>query len=332
MSQIDFSGGRRSAAFPLLTDEQLDLFRRFGQERAFEAGEILFRPGDPATTFFIVLEGRIAILDDQGRPDERVIIEHGKRSFLGEFNLLSGQPALFTAIGREPGRVLAVPVRELRMLIASEAALSNIILGALLSRRALLLSEGVGARIIGSRYSPDTRRLLEFAARNRVPHALLDVESDPETEELLRALDVSPDEMPVVLLGDHVFNNPTNPEFAHLLGFVPSPDHRDVYDLLVIGPARPDWPLPSTARRRGSRRCCSRAWRSVTRPERRRGSRTTSASRPASRGPSSPRGPRSRRRSSKRDSRTRARRWRSSRATTSIAYVFQTVTRSSREP
>jgi thioredoxin reductase (NADPH) len=235
MSQIDFSGGGRSAAFPLLTEEQIELLRRFGKERAFEAGEILFRPGDPTTEFIVVLEGRVAILDDYGRPDERLIVEHGPRSFLGAFNAISGQPALFTAIAREAGRALTVPLHELRTVITSEAALSNVVLGALLSRHALLLSQSVGARIVGSRYSPDARRLLEFAARNRLPHAWLDVESDPEVEELLRALDVSPDQMPVVLLGDHVFNNPTNPEFARLLGFVPSPDHRDVYDLLVIG-------------------------------------------------------------------------------------------------
>ena len=41
--------------------------------------------------------------------------------------------------------------------------------------------------------------------------------------------------MPVVLLGDHVFNNPSNQAFARLLGFVAAPDERDLYDLLVIG-------------------------------------------------------------------------------------------------
>jgi thioredoxin reductase (NADPH) len=235
MSQVDFAGGKRSAAFPLLTDEQIELFGRFGNERTFADAEILFRPGDPTTDFIVVIEGRVAILDDYGRPDERVIVEHGPRSFLGEFNAISGQPTLFTGIARAPGRALVVPIQELRTVIASEAVLSNIILGALLGRRALLISENVGARIIGSRYSPDTRRLLEFASRNRLPHAWLDVETDPAIEELLRALGVSPDEMPVVLLGDHVFNKPTNQEFARLLGFVPSPDHRDVYDLLVIG-------------------------------------------------------------------------------------------------
>ncbi|HEY5058250.1 MAG TPA: FAD-dependent oxidoreductase [Gaiellaceae bacterium] len=235
MSQIDFSGGSRSAAFPLLTEEQLALLRRFGEEQPFAAGEILFRPGDPTTHFIVILEGCIAIVDDYDRPDERLIVEHGAGGFLGEFNAISGQPTLFTGIAREAGRALTVPLNELRTLISSEAALSNVLLGAFLGRRALLIGQNAGARIIGSRYSSDARRLREFAARNRLPHAWIDVESDPEVEELLRTLDVSPDEMPVVLLGDHVFNNPTNQEFARLLGFVPSPDHRDVYDLLVIG-------------------------------------------------------------------------------------------------
>src|SRR5271170_2600707 len=201
---IDFSGGRRTAAFPLLTDEQIEVFRRFGTERAFGVDEVVFRPGDSTTDFIVVLQGRFAILDDQGRPDERVIVEHGPRSFLGEFNAISGQPTLFTGVARASGRALLVPLHELRALIESQSALSNMVLGALLGRRALLISEQVGARIIGSRYSSDTRRLLEFAARNRLPHAWLDVESDPEVEELLRALDIPPEETPVVLLGDHV--------------------------------------------------------------------------------------------------------------------------------
>jgi len=34
-------------------------------------------------------------------------------------------------------------------------------------------------RIVGSRSSPDTRRLREFAVRNRLPHASVDLETDP---------------------------------------------------------------------------------------------------------------------------------------------------------
>ncbi len=234
-ARIDFSGSRRTAAFPLLTDEQIELFRRFGAERLYEAEAVLFRPGDPTTDFFVVLEGRVAILDDHGRSDERVVVEHGARSFLGEFNAISGQPTLFTGIARSASRVLVVPIADLRRLIASESVLSNIVLGALLGRRALLIGEGIGARIIGSRNSPDTRRLRDFAARNRLPHAWIEVENDPGIEELLGGLGITADEMPVVLLGDHAFSNPSNQDFARLLGFAPSPDDREVYDLLVIG-------------------------------------------------------------------------------------------------
>jgi thioredoxin reductase (NADPH) len=236
MSQsIDFSGGKRSAAVPDLTEEQIELLARFGDERAFAAGEILFRPGDPTTEFIVVLAGRIAIVDAHGRPDERVIVEQGPRRFLGEFNVLSGQPTLFTGVALEAGRVLVLSLDDLHTLIAGQSALSNILLGALLSRRAILIGEHVGARIIGSRYSPDTRRLREFATRSRLPHAWLDVETDPEVEDLVRALQVSPEEMPVVVLGEHVLRNPTNQELAGLLGVPPTPDDRDLYDLLVIG-------------------------------------------------------------------------------------------------
>jgi thioredoxin reductase (NADPH) len=42
------------------------------------------------------------------------------------------------------------------------------VLRAYLIRRSILIELGVGLRIIGSRFSPDTKRLLEFAARNLV--------------------------------------------------------------------------------------------------------------------------------------------------------------------
>jgi hypothetical protein len=40
---IDDKGG---SAFPALSDEQIDILRRFGQERTVDAGDILFRQED----------------------------------------------------------------------------------------------------------------------------------------------------------------------------------------------------------------------------------------------------------------------------------------------
>ena len=233
--QNDSAAGARKAAFPLLSDEHIDRLRLDGEERDVEAGEILFRPGATDYGFIVILAGRVAIVDDFGAPTELDVVEHGAGGFLGEANLLIGQSPIFTAIVRESGRILVLPLPALRTVLGSQPSLSEIILRALLQRRAVLIGERLGPKIVGSHYSADTRRQLEFTARNRLPHSWVDLEHDPAVEELLRVAGVTPDETPVVLLGDQVLRIPSNQELARALGFVPSQDHREVYDLVVIG-------------------------------------------------------------------------------------------------
>ena len=75
---------------------------------------------------------------------------------------------------------------------------------------ALLIGLGAGFRIVGSHYSSDARRLCEFAARNRIPHRWIDLEEDKEAETLLRELNISPQDTPVVICGwEKVLRNPT---------------------------------------------------------------------------------------------------------------------------
>jgi thioredoxin reductase (NADPH) len=128
-----------------------------------------------------------------------------------------------------------IPVDDLKRLIANDPTLSELILSAFLRRRALLIGRRLGPKIVGSHFSADTHRLLEWAARNRLPHSWIDVERDPDVEEMLQVFGVSVDETPVVLWGDRVLRNPSEQEMARVLGFVPSAEHDDHYDLVVIG-------------------------------------------------------------------------------------------------
>ena len=80
-----------------------------------------------------------------------------------------------------------------------DTALGDVILRAYLQRRSILIEVGVGFRILGSCYSPDTRRLREFAARNRLPHRFVDLDQDAAAESLLRELGIAPEETPVVI-------------------------------------------------------------------------------------------------------------------------------------
>ncbi|WP_245782382.1 FAD-dependent oxidoreductase [Actinokineospora terrae] len=161
---------------------------------------------------------------------------HGPRRFLGELGLLEGQPAFAGAVLAEDGEVLAVPVAALRRLVLGDPALGEQILRAYLIRRSLLIGGGSGFRIVGSCYSPDTRRLLQFAARNRLPHRLVDLEKDTQAEALLRRFGVGTSDTPVVVLrGTDVLRNPSNAELARRMGLRRADAQRGVLDLLVVG-------------------------------------------------------------------------------------------------
>jgi thioredoxin reductase (NADPH) len=224
-----------SGAFPRLTEGQIAALAAQGRRRPTTAGEVLFREGDREYDFFVILEGMVAIVEDFGG-HERVIGLHGKGRFLGELNLLTGQASFLTAVVREPGEVLQVPVERLRRLVTQDSGLGDLILRAFLLRRYVLIGLGAGFRIVGSRYSPGTRRLRDFAARNRLPHHWIDLEEDDHAEALLRELGVSPDETPVVIwAGRQVLRNPSNAELARLFG-LPTPRAKDdLCDLVVVG-------------------------------------------------------------------------------------------------
>jgi thioredoxin reductase (NADPH) len=226
----------RYGAYPRLSDGQVEALEARGRRRRTEPGEVLIREGGEGYDFFVVLAGKVANVEGYGTPDERLISVHGPGRFLGELSLFTGQAAFFTSVVREAGEVLDVPLDQIREAVAQDPALGDLLLRAYLIRRSILIGLGAGIRIIGSRYSPDTRRLREFAARNRLPYRWVDLEDDPHAEQLLRELGVSPAETPVVICpGGQVLRNPSNAEVARVVG-LPTPSLADAtWDLAIIG-------------------------------------------------------------------------------------------------
>jgi thioredoxin reductase (NADPH) len=181
-----------------------------------------------------MLDGKAAMVDS-GEGGERVIAVHGPRRFLGELSVLLGQPAFFTARVVEPGAVLHVPADRVRERVSDDPAFGDLLLRAFLQRRSILIGLGAGVRILGSCYSTDTRRLLEFVARNRLPHRWLDLEDDPGAEQLLDQLGVAPEETPIVLLGSRLLRNPGNADLARALRLSSPAPRRELIDLAVVG-------------------------------------------------------------------------------------------------
>jgi thioredoxin reductase (NADPH) len=222
-------------AFPRLSREQIAALQQIGERIEVQPGQTLFREGDPVCDFYVILEGSVALVEDFAG-EQRVIGVHGPGRFLGELSLLTGQSLFLTAVVREPGAVLRVPLEKLRELVTRDAELGDLILRAYLIRRALLIGLGTGFRVIGSRYSADARRLREFAARNRLPHRWLDLEQDRQAERLLRQIGIAPEETPIVMVDDHtVLRNPSNAEVARALGLAAPRRGDEVCDLIVVG-------------------------------------------------------------------------------------------------
>ncbi len=223
-------------AYPRLDERRIADLSRCGERRSVSPGEVLYREGEPAGEFIVVLRGKVATVEGYGSAEERTIAVHGPGRFLGELGLLTRQVGFLTAVVREAGEILAVRADQVRTLVAGDPAFGDLVLRAYLTRRTLLIGMDAGFRIIGSRYSPDTRRLREFAARNRLPHRWIDLEKDKEAEALLRQLNISPQETPVVIWrGDQVLRNPTVATLAKTIGLpVPRPGD-GVCDLIVVG-------------------------------------------------------------------------------------------------
>ena len=225
----------RSTRAPRLRTDQIRILKRYGRTRETEVGDVLFRAGDTANDFIVVLEGEVQVGDDF--PGEwRTIGTFHEGRFLGELNMLTGQAMYLTGVVSEAGEVLSIPRERLKEVVTEEANLSDIILRAFLARRSYMMKTGLGLRIIGSRHSEDATRLREFAARNRVPHVWIEQEEDPKAEAMLARFGANPSETPVtVWQGEDVLKNPTNLEFARTTGLEVDAPLQRTYDLVVVG-------------------------------------------------------------------------------------------------
>ena len=226
----------RTQAFPVLTAAQIDRVRPGSKLRAVNKGEILFEPGDINIPFFVLLSGRMDIV----QPDlngEMPVTTHGPNQFTGEMTMISGRRSLARGRVTEPGEVLELGAVALRSLVAKDAELSEIFMRAFILRRLELIRRGHGGVILmGSHHSASTLRLREFLTRNEHPYTYVDLDTDKASQELLDRFEVSVEEIPVVICdGRSVMRNPSIQKLADCLGLNSAIDESLVRDLIIVG-------------------------------------------------------------------------------------------------
>jgi thioredoxin reductase (NADPH) len=196
---LPLTSSRTEKIFPVLTPDQIGRIETHGHVREVQSGELLVEQGETNIPFFVVITGELEILRPFGA-QETLVTVHGPGQFTGEVNTLSGRRSIFRARVTKAGKVIELNHRQMLGLIQTDAELSDILMRAFILRRVELIAAGVGDIVlIGSTYSADTLRIKEFLMRNGHPHFYIDLEKDPDVQNLLDNFQISAKEIPVLI-------------------------------------------------------------------------------------------------------------------------------------
>ena len=233
---LPLTSSRIEKIFPKLTPAQIRRIAAHGRVRSIKSSEVLIEQGDASVPFFVVISGEVEIVRPFGT-HETLVTVHGSGEFTGEVNMLSGRRSLVRARVIKPGKVIELDHQQMLALVQTDAELSDILMRAFILRRVELISAGVGDIVlVGSGYSAGTLRIKEFLMRNGHPYSYIDLERDPDVQNLLDTFQITATEIPVLICrGQLALHNPTNQEIADCLGFNESVDQTQVRDLVVIG-------------------------------------------------------------------------------------------------
>ncbi|MDQ7879053.1 FAD-dependent oxidoreductase [Microbacterium sp. QXD-8] len=221
---------------PALSDAQWQRLIAFGEPQEVAEGEYLFQAGDLDYDLILVDTGEVEIVRVAfGWVGETVVGTMGPRSFVGELGLLNGQGAFLSARASRAGRMLRVSRARLRLLMAEDDELCDIVLHALWARREML-RRGPAAltlKLVGPRSSRDFLTLRRFAERLDLVHTA--VELVPGELGVLAEHGITLDDLPVAFIQGEPMPRATPGMVAERLGLSYQARADEVVDLVVVG-------------------------------------------------------------------------------------------------
>ena len=225
---------RGEQMFPKLTRAQIARLEPHGIHLPTTAGLVLIEPGDHEHKMIVVLAGSLNVTVPG--VDEQVIKPLVPGDFAGEMSTLRGTPGFARVEVGEAGEVLVINDSDLRVVVQTDAELSEIFMRAFILRRmGLIASPNSAMTLIGSRYCGHTLMLREFLARNAHPHFYLDAEVDTEAAGLLERAGLSIADVPAVIGRGRALRKASLRQLAEFLEINPELDPDAVHDVLVVG-------------------------------------------------------------------------------------------------
>ena len=222
--------------FPVLSSAQIARVASHGVIRPITRGEVLIDGGQTNVPFFVLKAGEIEVIRPSAL-EEILVAVVGPAQFTGDISMILGRPAQMRLRVSDSGEVVQLTRDQMHSLIQTDAEISEVLMRALIHRRAALVAQGIGdVLLIGSVGSAAMLRIKQFLTRNGHPFKFLDVDRDTDVEQLLARFHVEAAQLPVVIWrGESVLKNPTNQEIADCLGFNKGIDQTHLRDVVVVG-------------------------------------------------------------------------------------------------
>jgi len=166
--------------FRQLSPEQRDLLLDSATEQSFAPGHVLIRESDPPDRLFVILSGRVRVLEvAPDSPVELIVGELGEGEILGELSVLRNQPRSATVVAVERTHCLVIPQSEFLKVLHNSAELAVSLLRMLAGRlyetdrRLSRFAPDPVTGLAGRRAFHDQYRRLAAVARRRKTGALL---------------------------------------------------------------------------------------------------------------------------------------------------------------
>ncbi len=123
------------ANLPLFEDldpESLHALIRCARVVSLDAGELLFRQGDPSGSLYVVIDGAVVPIAEGERRRKLAVLERGE--FFGEIGLLTGQPRNATVEAIVDSRLVELERRAVWSLLDESPAVADVVLRFLRAR------------------------------------------------------------------------------------------------------------------------------------------------------------------------------------------------------
>ncbi len=120
---------RRYPFFAGLTHQQLTSLATVAHTLSFEAGETVFRDGEPATHLYLVVDGQVRLFIESDHQGHRVNITDGdEREVLGWSALVAPYEYTATAESSRQSELVSFDAPELRRIIEADSRVGYVIM------------------------------------------------------------------------------------------------------------------------------------------------------------------------------------------------------------